>query len=361
MRVAIAAGGTGGHIYPAISVVEALRQRAPETEVRVFGPDNRGERAMVEGAGLTLDRIPAAAMRDRSLWSVFRGGLRIVRGIALSWWKLWRFKPDVVFSTGGYGSFPQSVAAWLLRKPLVVFLPDVAPGWAVKAERRFATRMTTSTDQALQHLPAGKTSVTGYPVRSAFFTTDRDAMHAALGTGDGDPILLVAGASQGAQALNRAVFARLAELAGRAHVVHITGAGGLAEAEAAKRDLGDLCDRYQPFAFRGDLPAVMVAADLAVLRAGASILGEVPAAGLAAILLPGEYAGAHQRGNALWLTEAGAAELLTEAEIAGLAEKVLSILGDSGRLERMRAASRLLAKPQAADTIAAILEEVAKR
>ncbi|MCA9829499.1 MAG: UDP-N-acetylglucosamine--N-acetylmuramyl-(pentapeptide) pyrophosphoryl-undecaprenol N-acetylglucosamine transferase [Dehalococcoidia bacterium] len=361
MRIAIAAGGTGGHIYPAISVVEALRKREPAIEVRVFGPDNRGERTMVEGAGLVLERIPAAAMRDRGPLAVFRGGLRIVRGIALSWWKLRRFKADAVFSTGGYGSFPQSVAARLLRKPLVVFLPDVAPGWAVKAERRFATRMATSTDLALQHLPPGKTSVTGYPVRSAFFDTNRNEMRRALGAGDGDPILLIAGASQGAQALNRAVFAHLAELTKRAHVVHITGAAGAAEAGAAKRELGNLESRYQPFSFRGDLPALMVAADLAILRAGASILGEVPAAGLAAILLPGEYAGGHQRGNALWLVEAGAAELLTEAEIGILAPSALSILDDPERLQRMRAAATLLARPQAADTIATIIEEVVKR
>lgn len=361
MKVAIAAGGTGGHIYPAISVVEALRTRAPGVEVRVFGPDNRDERAMVEGAGLTLERIPAAALRDRGPVAILRGGLRIFGGIALSWWKLRRFGADAVFSTGGYGSFPQCIGARLLRKPLVVFLPDVTPGWAVRAEKRLATHMTTTTEQALQFLPAGKTTVSGYPVRPEFFMTDRDAARVALGVSGDEPLVLVAGASQGAQSLNRALFAQLGELTVRAHVVHITGAAGLAEAEAARHALGAEGSRYQPFAFRADLPALMVAADLAVMRAGASILGEIPAAGLAAILVPGTYAGGHQRDNAMWLVEAGAAELLEEVDIARLVQTALSILGDHERLSEMREASRLLARPQAAADIAAILEEVATR
>lgn len=361
MRIAIAAGGTGGHIYPAIAVVEALRARVPDVEVRVFGPDNRGERAMVEGAGLPLERIPAAAMRDRGPVAVARGGLRILQGIATSWWKLRQFGTDAVFSTGGYGSFPQSVAARLLRRPLVVFLPDVAPGWAVRAEKRLASRMTTTTELALRHLPAGKTTVTGYPVRPQFFTTDREAARAALGISDSAPVLLIAGASQGAQALNRAVFASLRRLTARAHVVHITGSAALAEAEAAKDALGAARERYQPFSFRADLPALMVAADLAVMRSGASVLGEIPAAGLAAILVPGTYAGGHQRDNAMWLVEAGAADLLEERDIAQLADRALAILDDRQRLAAMRESSRLLARPDAAAAIAAIVEEVARR
>ena len=133
MRVAIAAGGSGGHVIPALTVLDAVLERAPAAEAAFFGPDDRGERSLVGGRGLPFYRIPAAGMRGRGPLAMARGGLRILGGVVTAAQALRAFRPTVVFSTGGYASFPTCLAARALRVPVVVFLPDVEPGWATAA------------------------------------------------------------------------------------------------------------------------------------------------------------------------------------------------------------------------------------
>jgi UDP-N-acetylglucosamine--N-acetylmuramyl-(pentapeptide) pyrophosphoryl-undecaprenol N-acetylglucosamine transferase len=128
MRLALTGGGTGGHIIPALAVMEALQARLGGTaEVCFFGPEDRGERRQVEAAGVRFVGVPSAAVRGRGPLQLARSGWRLLRGVFAAVRALRAFKPDAVFSTGGYGSFPGSVAAKLLRRPLVVYLPDVHP------------------------------------------------------------------------------------------------------------------------------------------------------------------------------------------------------------------------------------------
>lgn len=297
-----------------------------------------------------------------------RGPARIVRGVATlatgtitATRKLRAFRPHAVFSTGGYGSFPGSVGARLCRIPLVVYLPDVVPGWAVRAERRLATRIATTTGAALEYLPAKKTTVTGYPVRRAFFSQTRDEARSALGLASSDRVVVVAGATQGAHALNEAVFSGLRDLVEECHLFHITGAADATAAAGLGEALGPgLASRYCPAAFRDDLPTILLAADLAVMRAGASTLGELPAAAVPAILVPGGYAGGHQVANAKWLADGGAAVMLEEAELRGLPSLIIELLNDAARLARMRSASAAMAVPGAADAIARLILEVAR-
>ncbi len=363
MRLALTGGGTGGHIIPALAVMEAVQARmGGAVEVCFFGPEDRGERAIVEAANVRFVAVPSAAVRGRGPLQLVRAGWRLLRGTFAALRALRAFKPDAVFSTGGYGSFPGSLAAKILRRPLVVYLPDVHPGWAVKAERMLATKMTTTTAAALDFLPRKKTVVTGYPVRSAFAASERAAERLKFGVAPNDSMVVVAGATQGAQAINNAVLENLESLAAAAMVFHATGKAGLAAAQAAKAELpGKLQERYQPAAFRDDLPELMIAADLGVFRAGASVLGEIPAAQLPSILVPATYAGGHQRNNARWLTEGGAAITVEERELDTLAGQISAVLGDSTRLEAMRSAAAALARPDAADAIAAVVLEVAKR
>ncbi len=359
--IVLTGGGTGGHLFPAIAVAAALRGFEPPPTLSFLGPANRGERATVEAAGLPFEEVPAAPVRGRSPLGLVRSLATLARGSLRALRLLRRHRAAAVFSTGGYGSFPVSLAAWLLRRPLVVFLPDVEPGLAVRVEQRLASRLATSTPAALDHLPRAKTVVTGYPVRPEFFTVDRAAARAALGLGAGDRLVVVAGASQGSRALNDAVLGRLAGLLEAAVVVHITGQAGIEPAERARAALpAGMAARYFPAAFRHDLPAVMVAADLGVFRSGASILGEVPAAGLPAILVPGAFAGGHQHRNAAWLAARGAAEVLDEDDLTGLADRVVALLADRVRLEAMRAAARELARPGAAAEIARLVMEAAR-
>ena len=361
LRIALTAGGTGGHIFPALAVLDALQREGGIEAVRFFGPEDRGERKRVEAAGLRFETVPAAAVRGRGPISLARSVLRLGVGTFTAVRKLRAFKPDVVFSTGGYASFPGSVAARILRIPLVVYLPDVTPGWAVSAEQRLATRIATTTEAALEHLPREKTVVTGYPVRSTFFEVSREEARRKVGVEGDEPVILFAGASQGARALNRAVFENLAALVKVATVFHVTGEHDAVQAQRMRGELWSEADRYRPAAFRDDLPLLMLAADLGVMRAGASVLGELPAAGLPAILVPGTFAGGHQRDNANWLAQNGAAVVLEEAEIARLPGLIQELLTDSARLQGMREAARKLARPNAAADIAKLVREVAKR
>lgn len=363
MRLALTGGGTGGHIIPALAVMEAVQARMGGTaEVCFFGPENRGERAIVEAANVRFVGVPSAAIRGRSPLGLVRSGWSLLRGAFAALRALRAFKPDAVFSTGGYGSFPGSLAAKLLRRPLVVYLPDVHPGWAVKAERRLATKMTTTTDAALEFLPRKKTVVTGYPVRAAFGATVRAAARKHFGVADSERLLVIAGATQGAQSINSAVLTELEALATAAVIYHVTGPAGLAAAEAARAVLpAELQSRYHPAAYRDDFPELMVAADLGIFRAGASVLGEIPAAALPSILVPATYAGGHQRNNARWLADGGASVTLEEADIATLPTRISELLTDTARLESMRSAAATLARPNAADAIAAVVLEVAKK
>lgn len=363
MRLALTGGGTGGHIFPALAVLEAVRAASTTpVEVCFFGPDNRGERPLVESTGVRFEAVPSAGVRGRGPVGLVRSGWSLLSGVVTAVRKLRRFKPDVVFSTGGYGSFPGSVAARVLRRPLVVYLPDVHPGWAVKAERLLATRMTTTTEAALEFLPAKKTVVTGYPVRETFFTLSRDEARARLGYAPHEHVVVIAGASQGARAINTAVFHALLTLCSKATVVHVTGEAGLSAAREVRESLpADLRDRYQPADFRNDLPELMLAADVGVFRAGASVLGEVPAAALPSVLIPGTFAGGHQRNNARWLEDNGAAIVLEEQDIEALADRISQLLDDDARRESMRSAARALARPDAAAAIAAVVMEVARK
>lgn len=363
MRLALTGGGTGGHILPALAVLEAVRQRATVApDVRFFGPEDRGERRTVESAGLQFESVPAAPIRGRNPLQLVRSVLRLSAGTVTAVRKLRTFRPDVIFSTGGYGSFPSCVAARLLRTPLVVYLPDVEPGWAVKAEKRLATRIATTTEAALAFLPRAKTVVTGYPVRRAFFTTTREEARATLGMSAGERVVVVAGATQGAHAINQAVFSGIRSLIETCTVVHITGPADFDAAAGVKSTLGAAREgHYDVSPFREDLATVMLAADLAVMRAGASVLGELPAAALPSILVPATYAGGHQRQNAGWLADAGAAIVLEEAQIGELTALVLSLIGDEARLATMREAARGLCRKDAAAAIAEVIEGVAKR
>ena len=361
MRLALTAGGSGGHIFPALAVLEAVRAREPGCEVRFYGPADRGEARCSKRQGVELYEVPAAAVRGRGPLRLLRSGWHISRGVAAAMRMLRRFRPDVVFSTGGYASFPCSVAARILRRPLVVYLPDVTPGWAVRAEQRLATRLATTTETALDYLPRDKTAVTGYPVRQAFFAQTRAEARAALGIAEDARVLLIAGASQGAKAINAAAFRSLRDFVEEMTVFHVTGPDDYDEAAGFESVIGELAQRYFPAPFREDLPALMLAADLAVMRAGASTLGELPAAGLPAILVPGTYAGGHQRANAEWLAGHGAAIVLEEEKLHGLSSLVLDTMNDEAKRAEMRAAALRLARPNAARDIADIVFQAAKR
>jgi UDP-N-acetylglucosamine--N-acetylmuramyl-(pentapeptide) pyrophosphoryl-undecaprenol N-acetylglucosamine transferase len=362
VKVVLAGGGTGGHVYPGLSVARALgdemRASGAPLDLLYIGIRGRVDETIVPRAGIDFRAISAGALRVGSPITFGTNMMKLAAGVVQSLLILRRFKPDVVFATGGYASVPVGVAARILRRPLVVYLPDVTPGWAVRLLSRLATRMTTTSERALAHLPAVKTTVVGYPVRDEFWTLDRAAARARLSLPAEAPVVLVTAGSLGARKINEAVVAALPRILDRAIVLHVTGVADAAWADEQRGGLTpEQQTRYIVRGYLDDMPAAMVAADLVVSRAGASSLGELPAAAAPSILVPGEYEGWSQAPNAEYLQAEGAAEVLRNADLASLGNLILELLGDNERLSAMRAAASKLARPNAARDLARVLIE----
>lgn len=362
----LAGGGTGGHVYPSLSVARALeaemRSRGEPLDMLYIGVRGRMDEQIVPREAIPFRAVSAGQLRVASPLTFARNMLKLALGIAQSAWTLIRYKPDVVFATGGYASVPVGVAARVLRRPLVVYLPDVTPGWAVRLLSRLATRMTTTAERALEYLPKEKTTVVGYPVRGDFWSLDRDAARDALQLPRDAKVLLVTGASLGARAINEAIVSALPQLltSGDSVVVHLTGAADEAWAldQRARLDAG-MRERYVVRGYSDNMPAMLTAADLVVSRSGASVLGELPAAGVAAILVPGEYEGWSQAPNAEYLQAQGAAVMFRNAQLDRLGTTIIELLDDDARRTAMSAAMRSLARPDAARDLARTLIEVA--
>jgi UDP-N-acetylglucosamine--N-acetylmuramyl-(pentapeptide) pyrophosphoryl-undecaprenol N-acetylglucosamine transferase len=363
--VILSGGGTGGHIYPALAVAQALRREAgaeSPLELLYVGVRGRLDDSIVGRAGLPFAAVRAGPLRVGSPLAVLRGLANLAVGTAQAWRLLGRFRPDAVFATGGYASVPVGIAARGRRLPLLVYLPDVRPGWAVRLLSRLATRIATTTERSLDELPGGKAVAVGYPVREAFWSADREEARRRLGLPMEAKVLLVSGASQGAHSLNVAVADQLDELLELGHLLHLTGRADEAELCARRDALPETKrERYHVFGYLEDIADAMAAADLAVLRAGASVLGELPAARLPAVLVPGVYEGWDQSPNARYLEEQGAAVVLENGRLGRLTGVVRELLSDDARRGAMSEAVRQLAEPEAARRIAQILREASAR
>ena len=356
MRVVLAGGGTGGHAYPAIAVAEELREQ-PGAEVIYYGTPGGPERVIAEQHGIPFQGVHASQLRGsparmiRGAWSLLRGSREASRHLR-------RDRPGAVFATGGYAAAPVGRAARRRGIPLVVFLPDVKPGWAVRFLERYAATVACSVEGSLGALRARSRVATGYPVRRQFREATREQGLRRFGLEAGIPTLLVAGGSLGSHHLNSVIAGELHDLLSRAQIVHIAGP---AEEPWLARERGRLPSwqraRYHLHAYTDEIAWAMAAADLAVTRGGASILGELPASRLPAVIVPGRFS--DQRRNADFLVERGAALMLAEREIDALPDLVRRLLGDADERARLAEAMGALARPDAAARLAAIVREAA--
>jgi len=364
MRLALSGGGTGGHVYPALSVAGALERDLPpgdRLEVLYLGSASRAEAEIVEHAGIRVRTVPAAPIRGRMPWEMAVNTVKIGLGMNQARSILREFMPQAVLSTGGYASFPVALAARASSIPLAVYLPDLYPGWAVRATARLAQRVAVTAVESLRRLPGAKSVVTGYPVREEFWQANRSGGRERLGLDPEEKVLFVIGASQGAHSINRAIAADLPALLELCEVVHLSGQADEQWLTEVRDGLpAEIRGRYHLFGYlHEETPWAMAAADLAVCRSGASVLGELPAVGLPAVLVPYPYAGGHQRINARYLERHGAAVVLDDDELERLLPVVGELLHDEQRLQSLQDAARRLARPDAARRIAGILLELA--
>lgn len=361
MRYSVSGGGTGGHIYPALAVARALRDARPGGELDYIGGVRGFERRLVAsdpiGGQLPYHQLVVRSLRSAGLSvHTILDPARLVASVPQAWWLLGRVRPAALFTTGGYLALPLVLAARARGIPTLVWEGNVQPGRATRAIGRFATRVAVSFPPTLDAFP-GNSFVSGTPIRS-FEGIDRDAARRSFGLGLHDRLLVAFGGSQAVVRMNAAVTGALPQLLADWHVLHLAGDAGMADAGAARQALPeDLRPRYTAEPFLTDRMAeALVAADVVIGRAGSSTCAEVAAAGVAAILVPYPFAGAHQRYNARYLAEQGAAVDLPDAELTP--ERLLAEsrrLLDDGRRHAMAEAARRLARPHAARTLADVL------
>jgi UDP-N-acetylglucosamine--N-acetylmuramyl-(pentapeptide) pyrophosphoryl-undecaprenol N-acetylglucosamine transferase len=362
MRILIAGGGTGGHIYPALAVARALRASRPDVELLWVGGHRGLEAEIVPPAGIELRRLALRSLRtvDLSLATLvdpFRLAASFPQAAAL----MVRLRPAAVFTTGGYVAIPAMSAAAALGVPTLLWEGNVVPGRSTRATARLATAAAVAFEATCARL-TGACYVTGTPTRPAVL--DQVAARARLGIDRDARCLLIFGGSQSVRRFDAAVDEALPALARRVHVIHLTGQAAY-PAAVQRREALPAADRprYRPYAFLDAAMAdALASADLVVGRAGSSTLAEVTALGLPMVVVPYPHAAGHQRANARVLADAGAALLVEDEAFDGPALlRAVELLDDPERVEAMRSASRRLGRPGAADAVAELVLALAER
>jgi len=353
--VLILAGGTGGHIFPGLAVAQALRAR--DVPVVWLGSAGGMETRLVPQAGIPLETIAVSGLRGKGAATLLKAPVLLLRSLWQALAVLRRLRPRAVLSFGGYAAGPGGLAAWLLRRPLLVHEQNRAPGLTNRVLARFARRVLCGFPGSFSHRDA---EAVGNPVRPEISAIPAPAER--LAGREGAVRLLVLGGSQGAYSLNVAlpqVLARL-PLAQRPQVRHQCGERHADRARAAYAESGVEAS-IEPFI--ADMAAAYAWSDLVVCRAGALTLAELCAAGAGALLVPFPNAvDDHQTRNAEFLVERGAAAIVAEGE--GFAERLLAaaqpLLADAPRRLAMALAARAAAQPQAAERVAQIVIEEAR-
>jgi len=351
-------------VYPALAVWQRLHEVDPEAEVLWVGGQGGMEETLVRRAGVPFQAIPAAGVHGVG-WRRLPGNVaRLARGFFAARRVLRAFHPDVVFFTGGYVAVPVALAA--RGRPMVLFVPDIEPGLALKTITPLARAIAVTVEPARAFFPASKTVVvTGYPLRREIeaWIGQKARAREHLGLPKDAFVTLVFGGSRGARSINRALMKQLDALLPHTTIVHISGQLDWPHVHAFRETLPeDQRARYHayPYLHDDDMGAALAAADLVVARAGASTLGEFPAFGLPAILVPYPYAWRYQQRNAAYLAERGAARILPDADLPQrLASEVLALIQDADQRTRMAHAMQRLHQPRAAERIAELLRQQA--
>jgi UDP-N-acetylglucosamine--N-acetylmuramyl-(pentapeptide) pyrophosphoryl-undecaprenol N-acetylglucosamine transferase len=358
VRLLICAGGTGGGAYPALAALQALKARHADVETLWVGSEAGMEADLVKREGIRYASIPAAGLHGVGLRQLPRNLLQLGRGIGASAQHVREFRPDVLLLTGGYLAAPMAVAARAV--PTVLYVPDIEPGLALKFLARFADRIAVTSAESQRYF-SKKVVVTGYPVRPGLGGWTRKRARTALKLRDDLPVLLAAGGSKGAHSINQALMAILPALLKLAQVVHITGQGDWDAVAAMSSKLTKLeARRYRPFPYVHEkMGAALAAADMAVMRAGASVLGELPLFGLPAVLVPYPHAWRYQRLNAEHLAAHKAAVIIRDEDLrTELLPVVRKLLLSPRRRKSMHTAMRALARPEAARELAGQLQKL---
>ncbi len=360
LKVIIAGGGTGGHIFPGVAIAREFQRRDPQNEIVFVGTAQGLETKIVPREGFKLELIRVAALKSVSMLKRIKSLLLLPGSFFEVWGLLRRIRPNVVIGVGGYSSGPVLLLAALQHFPTMVVEPNALPGFTNRVLSRFIDRAAVTFEVSISYF-RGKAVVTGNPVRPEFQNMPKkqrgDRCH-----------ILIFGGSQGAHAINIAMIEALSKLTdqrARISITHQTGEKDLEMVRKAYQDAGWNAD-VRPFIEK--IVDEFARADLVLCRSGATTVAELTAAGKAAILVPFPFAADdHQRKNAEALQSAGAARMIVQQELSGerLAQEILALIGAPEKIDAMEAASRKLARtdaaPRAVDLAIDVMNSRAKR
>jgi UDP-N-acetylglucosamine--N-acetylmuramyl-(pentapeptide) pyrophosphoryl-undecaprenol N-acetylglucosamine transferase len=354
MRVIIAGGGTGGHLFPGIAIAEAVRRRDPGSGILFLGTSNPIEVSTLSEKGFDHESIVAEGLKGRGIWRQMRSLCKIPVGMWQAWRMMRHFHPDIIIGLGAYASGPVGMTAWLARKKLVIHEQNMLPGLTNRVLGRVAHRILISFPDTGGVFPPSRTFVTGNPLRRELLEGVSEKKKTGLFS------VLVVGGSQGAHAVNRAVIAALDHLESpdRMTFIHQTGP----KDAIWVRQAYERCNvkaTVKPFFM--DMAGPYHAADLVVCRAGATTVSELMALGKPAIFIPFPFAANnHQELNARYVADAGGGEVILEGDAHGavLAERLNHYASDPKALRNMAERMLALARPNAADMIVNECERV---
>jgi len=359
IRIALTGGGSGGHIYPLIAVAQkifdAARRNSLEVDVRFFGSPGQ-YRTMLNGFNIPVSHVLESKWRRYFSPLNFLEPFRLIIGLIQTLIKMYFFMPDVIFSKGGSGSVPIILSGVFYHIPIIIHESDAIPGIANRLAARFARRVGLAFDAATPFFTSRPTAVVGNPVREELLSNRDDQALAKRywGFHPEEPVILVLGGSQGAEAINDFIIKESPQLLPKFQILHQTGINNF---EGAKGELtfvaadlsADLRRRYHLIAyFKKDLKEALSAADIVVSRAGAGSIFEIAAFGKPAILIPlPNAAGDHQRYNANEFASAGAGVVIEESNLLSnvFLVQLNKILGDKERAAKMSAAALSFFKP----------------
>ena len=349
MRVVIAGGGTGGHLFPGIAIAEEFLKRNKETAVIFIGTQKGIESKLLDKFGYELRKIEVEGVKGRGIKALLKGAYQIPKSIWQSRLILKQFHPDIVFGVGGYASGPAVLAAYLMSIPTAIAEQNAIPGVTNKILGKFVDKIFVTYAQTRECFPRAKVVISGNPVRSSFtarsFKTKEKKDYRQL---------LIFGGSQGAEAINKSVIDMLPQIRNMKNKIHILHQTGLPQMEEVRR-------AYEQFGipavvkdFIVDMAGAYAQADLIICRAGATSLAEITAAGKAAVLIPYPWAvNDHQLKNAQALAAEEAAVVIPEKALSGanLFGVIKNLLQDEKKLRRMEENSLKMSRVDAAATI----------
>jgi len=354
MKLLIAGGGTGGHVFPAIAIAREWLSRGIEREVVLVGTQRGIEMKLVPQAGLPLETLRAAGLKGKGGLTLMKNFSMLAPGTLDAFAILRKHKPVAAFGVGGYAAGPMLLAAWLRGIPNVIFEPNAEPGFTNKVLVRLSKRVATGYDITAAVL-GKKATITGNPVRAEFFAIEPRKPEKPFR-------LLITGGSQGALPINRAFVDAMDLLAARKEELSVVHQTGERDYNAVRTAYARREFRAEVVPFLGNMGERFAWADLIVCRAGAITAAEIAAAGRAAVFIPfGRATDSHQLRNAQEMVKANAGKLITEPDLTAerLSNEIFALLDHPAEVEELAMRARALGKPNAARDIVTLVETAA--